>query len=272
MSFSKNNSLPVTEQAPRFGTFGADEGDAPGSEKTGGRFDALRDLMIKWLETTVSIAAAIRENEVIALPGFSGELMADVSPLDIRPLEENFTVAHNGRAMHASFGYAVPGAPNRAVASAQPHLYQLTTRILELNVFCQRAQLTDSLRLALQAPKLPPLIDRILVGTAFFAAYFEIYAELPAGTIAKARRLVDAGEVDRMKNILDMRLLRASDAMFAPREMTALLPFKDWPFIGNETLTATHPGERFANKVYFPASASPPKVLSVLRSFGSVPN
>ena len=93
MSFSKTNSLPLADPAPRYGMFGTDDADASGAEKALGRFEALRDLMNQWLETTIAIANAMRENEVVPLPGFTGELLADVSPLDIRPLEENFTVA-----------------------------------------------------------------------------------------------------------------------------------------------------------------------------------
>lgn len=228
------------------------------------RLTHLRDTMLRLLAQTALIADAIRDDASIDLPGLDTDLHADTTPLDLRDLEEHFTVADPAQTLHPVYGYAVPAAPARVDSSAQVHLHQLVGNMMELNLFCQRAERSGALRVALQTPKLPALVDRILIGAAFFAGYFENLAATGGGLTAGAPAF--PASFEPLQATMERRRLMALDRMLDPQSFARHLPLASWPFVGVETLTRAHGGERFANKVYFPHGLVPPAVQPILRA------
>jgi hypothetical protein len=229
------------------------------------RYLAARDTMLRLLATTASIADAMREDEEFPITGLDTELQAFTTPLDIVVFDEHFTFVSDGKTLHSVFGYILPEAPSKVDNSAQLHLHALAARIMELNLYCQRAKRDEALRVALQSPKLPTLIDRILVGAAFFAAYFEnlviTQPMMGDGTTLSA-------PLFGMKSLatnMERRRLMAADRMMEPKRLEEHLPFRKWPFMGVEILAKPHVGQRFSNKVYFPKLLTTPNVPALLR-------
>lgn len=240
------------------------EGDQRTEKPTAQRLIDLSETMLDFLARTIAVAEAVRTGDTLELPGLDIELQPEALPIDIRILEDYFTFSQNGRAYHPTYGYALPGAPPRPDDSAQRQLHQLIGRIIELNVFCQRAARDDALAVALQLPALPELVDRILVGTAHFAAYFENLV------LTNAHSSSDLSTIEFAPMLLNVerRRLMATDSMIMPEKVEAYVPFGPWPHVGIETLTQSVGGERFFNKVYFPQANEPPKVPLVVRTPG----
>ena len=261
MSFGKRRpSAAASRTAP------APETESSKPEQTSEqRYLAARDTMLRLLATTSSIADAMRDDEEFPITGLDTELQAFTTPLDIVVFDEHFTFVSEGKTLHSVFGYILPEAPSKVDNSAQLHLHALAARIMELNLYCQRAKRDEALRVALQSPKLPTLIDRILVGAAFFAAYFEnlviTQPMMGDGTTLSA-------PLFGMKSLatnMERRRLMASDRMMEPKRFDEHLPFRKWPFMGVEVLAKPHVGQRFSNKVYFPKLLTTPNVPALLR-------
>jgi hypothetical protein len=218
------------------------------------------ETMFAFLGQTIEIADAIRTGGSIELKGWDVDLQPEVTPIDIRVLDDYFTLVEKGRTYHPTYGYALPESPTRPDDGAQLHLHQLTSRIVELNTFCQLAARDDALAVALQLPELPELVDRILVGTAHFTAYFQNLALIKAHA-PSALSTIDFAPL--LENVERRRLL-ANDKMLAPEKFEAYVPFGPWPCIGVETLTPSTTEARFPNKVYFPQDKQPTRVPIIL--------
>lgn len=218
------------------------------------RHIAFRDMMQRILRDTSLVADAVRNNGTVPISGIADELDAMASPIPLRDLPEQFSFADGGLILHPYFGYATADRPDQIDPSAQFHLLDLVSRVRELNVFCQDGNQNDALGVALQSPKLPALVDSILVASAFFAAYFENLATTQVfitGASAQTRQLPD---FNRLKIIFDRYQLMAQDRMLAPELIGDLIPFRAWPHLGVEILRRHETGEQFVHGVYFPAS------------------
>ena len=246
--------------------FEAFEPPEPRVEKsTQQRLLDLSETMLGFLKQTATVATAIRTGGAITLARLDAEFQPEATPIDIRVLDEFFTFTERGRTFHPIYGYALPDAPSEANDGAQHHLHQLTSRIIELNVFCQRAAQDDALAVALQLPALPELVDRILVGAAFFTAYFENLALTKAYAGADSERLSSTIDFVGLSNNMERRRLMASDQMLAPDKIGAYAPFGPWPHLGIETLTRAQQGQRFINRIYFPKDKLPSRVPILVR-------
>ena len=221
------------------------------------RLLALRDIMLQLLGQAALVAEAVRSDGTLELTGLDTALRPQTTPLDIRGIDEPFTFDEGGGLAHAVFGYIVPAAPARVDSSAQVHLEQLAARVLELNHFCQRAQWDGALRVALQSPKLPALIDRILVGCAFFAAFFDNLLLTRSVLAAATQDIPPAVDFDRLQENAARRHLMASDHMFSAPSLNELMPFAACPYVAVETTFRPHAGERFVNGIYFPEGLAP---------------
>ena len=251
-----DGSAPVEAIAPQ----------APRVEKsTPQRLLDLSETMLGILAQTITVANAIRNDGSITLTGLDTEFQPEATPVDIRALEEFFTFTERGRTFHPIYGYALSDTQTETNDSAQHHLHQLTSRIIELNVFCQRAAQDDALGVALQLPALPELVDRILVGAAFFAAYFENLALIKSHTAANNETPSPTIDFAPLSNNMERRRLMASDQMLAPDKIGAYAPFGPWPHIGIETLTRAQQGQRFINKIYFPKDKMPSRAPILVR-------
>lgn len=236
--------------------------------RTAARLADMRDTMLRLLGTAIGIADAVRNNEDIALPGLDIEIHANTTPFDIKGFHEHFTYKDDdGNTLHTVYGYMVPGNTADINQMAQSQIYSLVARMMEMNLHCQRAYKEGALLVALQSPRFPPLVDRILAGCAFFAGYFE--------NLALTQPLVEPGSNETAQPQFDMaalavnmerRRLMAFDRMLFPETLETLLPFQSWPFFGVETPTRPHSGQKFVNGVYFPRGLTPPEVPPVIRS------
>ncbi len=233
---------------------------------TAQRLIDFSETMFQLFGKTAELADAIRNGETIELSGWDVVLQPDVAPIDIRALDGYFTFAENGQTVHPTYGYALPGSPNQPDDSAQQHLHELTSRIIELNGFCQRAAQDDALGVALQLPALPELVDRILVGAAHFTAYFENLALIKAQASSGPMTI----DYAPLLQTVERRRLLATEKMLAPDKVEAYAPFGPWPYIGIETLTRPLTGQRFHNKIFFPPNKLPPSVPIVVRMPESV--
>lgn len=240
------------------------EAPEPVEEKsTQQRLIDFSETMIGLFTQAASIAETIRTGGT--LDGLDGEYQPEAGPIDIRVLDGYFTFTQRGRTFHPIYGYALPGSSSEVNDGAQLHLHQLTSRMIELNGFCQRAAQDDALGVALQLPALPELVDRILVGSAFFVAYFENLA-LTTSQSSTAEPSVTAIDYAPLAANLERRRLMASDHMLVPEKLEAYVPFGPWPHIGVETLTRAQQGQRFINKVYFTKDKLPPRVPILVRN------
>lgn len=209
--------------------------------------------MVRLLNESGRIANAIRENGTIAMPGMFDEVDPQGPPLSLRGLNELFTGAKAGTPFNIAFAYAGGGSLETIDPGAQVDVQRLIADILELNCYCQQAVFDDALGVALQAPKLPDLVDRIVAGTAYFAAFFEAVAIARPAFAAKPARAVSAADMARVAEVYSRYQLMASDRMLAPEAVATVMPGGAAARIGIETTWAPHAGEQFINGVYFPA-------------------
>ncbi|MFM9938853.1 MAG: hypothetical protein ACKVP7_05090 [Hyphomicrobiaceae bacterium] len=222
------------------------------------RSEDLRQAFLKLLADSGNIATAVRENGSIPMRGMDVEIDPLGPPLSLRGFEEFFTHIDAGQTMHSVFVYSEVAALGTLDPQAQLHLQVLTGRILELNRYCQQALKDDALGVALQSPKLPIILDRIIVGTAFFAGFFDTVAIARPCITAKPMRALPKSELERISDSYERHKLMALDRMLAPRMLNELLPSRIAPYVGVETVWAAHAGEQFINGVYFPAEHARP--------------
>lgn len=258
---------PEPDDQTPFEAFEAIEPPEPRIEKsTQQRLLDLSETMLGFLMQAATVATAIRTGGAITLARLDAEFQPEATPIDIRVLDEFFTFTERGRTFHPIYGYALPDAPSEGNDGAQHNLHQLTSRIIELNVFCQRAAQDDALAVALQLPALPELVDRILVGAAHFTAYFENLALIKAQASSGPMTI----DYAPLLQTVERRRLLATEKMLAPDKVEAYAPFGPWPYIGIETLTRPLTGQRFHNKIFFPPNKLPPSVPIVVRMPESV--
>lgn len=240
--------------------------DSPAG-RTAMRLVEMRDTMLRLLDTAISIANAVRSNEDIPLPGLDVEIHENTTPLDIKGFQEHFTFTdEDGNTQHPVYGYIVPGSSVTMNQMAQSQIYSLVMRMMEMNVYCQRACKDGALRVALQSPRFPPLVDRILAGCAFFAGYFENIALTQPLVAPGAQTLQPQFDLATLATNMERRRLMAYDRMLYPETLETLLPFQSWPFIGMETPTRPHSGQKFVRGVYFPRGLTPPELPPVIRT------
>lgn len=212
------------------------------------RLQGLRDHMLALLGTVQRIADAVREQGVVAMPPIANEPDVEAGPLVLKGFSEHFCTRTDEGFGHTIFGYSNPEDDHTVDPNAQYHLQQLTGQMLAFNLYCQRAAMDEALGVALQAPDVAGTVDSILVGIAFFAAYFENLI----ATTPRDGRLPELN-LDLQRANLDRHLLMAQDKMIVPERLDELLPVKTWPLLGIEIEYAPHAGDYFINGVYFPA-------------------
>ena len=214
----------------------------------------LRDTMLRMVQTTGCVAEAIRTNGTIMLSGVLDDAIDPGSaPVEIRDLAEHFSFSDGTTLMHPFFGYATPDRPEQIDPGAQFQILALVTRIRDLNAHCQDGHRNEALGVALQSPKLPRIVDGILVAAAFFAAYFENLAITQAFITGAAlgRPLPDFA---KLKSCYDRHKLMAYDRMLAPETLDGLLPNPVWPQLGVEIPRRHEAGEQFVHGIYFPSA------------------
>lgn len=217
----------------------------------------MRAAMLGFLDVGTRLAEAVRNNGSITLRGLDEDIDDLGPPLDLRGFREQFIIRDGGRRAHALYVYASPDFA-RIDPGAQGHLHDLAGRAVELNRYCQQASKDEALAVALQAPRLPPMVDALIVGAACFAAYFETLAAARPYYTANPCRAVPQPVLGEMREIHQRYRLMAADRMLAPEHLDALVPQKAWPLVGVETVWPEHAGERFINHVYFPAEQGRP--------------
>ncbi len=214
----------------------------------------LRDAMLRIIADTAHVADAIRDNGTVPISGVADDTDPVASPVPIRDLVDHFSFNAGGTLLHPFFAYATPGSPEQIDPSAQFQLLALVRLIRELNVFCQDAHHNEALAVALQSPKLPALVDCILVSAAFFAAYFDNIAVTHGfitGAASPGKALPDFA---RLQNTFDRHKLMASDRMLDPASLDAMLPAAPWPHLGVEIARRHEAGEQFVHGIYFPST------------------
>lgn len=230
------------------------------------RYAAWSAHMLAIVGACTSVAVAIRENDVVELLGLDSELHPDTTPIDVKGIEAHFSISDDGRTMHPVYGYVQATAPKHVDQSGQLHLHQLVARVMELNLYCQRAVRDDALRVALQSPKLPPIVDRILVSGAFFVAFFENLAITQPAMIRGDNPVAMLLDRPELATNLERRMLLARDRMLAPETADELMPWRKLPFIGVETATKPHAGQKFHQGVYFPVGMAPVSIGGGIRA------
>lgn len=231
------------------------------------RYFALRDCFLQIFATASMIADAARSHETIPIERVGVEIRADAAPLDITALGDHFSYVEHGQSFHPVFGYVAPTPPFRVDESAQLHLHQLVQRIMELNVFCQRADRDGAMRVALQSPRLPALVDRVLAGSAFVAGYFEGLSVTQPILTSGGLKAAAAIDFPRLAEIGERRRAMTRDRMLVPEAFDTHVPVRKWPFAAFETATRPHAGQRHLNGIYFPKGLTPQTApLSAIRT------
>jgi len=244
--------MPPGARQVSLGGLGADS--APGAASTlESRCEELRLAMVRLLNDSGGIASAIRDNGSIAMPGMDDSIDPLGPPLSVRGLSELFTGLSAGGRVNTVFAY-VGGARLQTVnPDAQADLQAFFGAVQRFNSYCQQAVLDDALGVALQAPHLPPIVDRIIAGAAHFSAFFEAVAIARPAFTAKPARALSASEQSRISECYQRYHLMATDRMLAPDDLAGLLPRGRSARIGIEMTWSPHAGEQYINGVYFPA-------------------
>lgn len=239
MSFGKRNSVP-TEQ----GTSGLADTSAELTRHE--RLTALRDDLMGLLKTAGQIADAVRQQASVPMPAIVDEPDPETGPLSLVGFIDHFVYLERGSIRHTLL-IETGAAPGETFSYRPQHeFHELTGRIMELNLFCQRAQLDDALAIALQSPDVPEMVDNILAGIGYFASFVEkVIASLPAG-----ERL---GRADEHAATIERIGLMAKDKMLAPGRNDCRWSDLPRPFRGNIAAMEPHDGDYFINSVYFPA-------------------
>lgn len=217
------------------------------------RCEDLRQTMVRLLNESGRIASAIRDNGSIAMPGMDESVDPLGPPLSVRGFNEHFTGLVDGGRVNTVFAY-VGGARLQTInPEAQEDLQSLIGAVQNFNRYCQQALLDDALGVALQAPKLPPLVDRIIAGAAHFAAFFDAVAIARPAFTAQPAQALSSADQSRISDSYQRHHLMAIDRMLAPDDLSGLLPRGRSARIGIETTWSPHTGEQYINGVYFPA-------------------
>lgn len=217
-------------------------GGRPDAHSRTQRLQALRDDLRRLLDTAVQIADAIRAETAVAMPVLFDEPNPETGPLVLTGFHTHFAEAAGSRIVHRALAYRQPGSDGPLDPNAQYHLHQLTGRAMEINLYCQRAEMDGALGVALQSPSIAAMIDAVIVPAAFFTALVD-------NMIAGAD---PSSEAARRAN-RDSLFLLASDKMLEPSQLHDLVPVAVWPIEGVEVEIAPHEGDAFINGVYFPA-------------------
>lgn len=249
MAFGKR---PVTTAQPIVPVI--DAAALPPERAADERHAALRDLMLRIVIDTGAIAEAVRDNGRVDVTGIADENDPAGSPVPVRDLLDHFSFNEGGVLLHPFFGYATPSAPEQIDPSAQFQMLELIKHVRALNAFCQEGYRDEALAVALQSPKLPALVDRILAGAAYFAAYFDNLAvthSFVSGVAAPGKTLPDFA---KLQNTFDRYKLMATDRMLNPARIDALLPVAPWPHLGVEIARLHEYGQQCVHGLYFPST------------------
>lgn len=243
MAFGKRlRPQAVAQRAP--------EPPTPGS--TSSRYTALQDQFLELFAAAAAITHAIQNDGTIHVRSYGSDIQPDAGPISLMGFAEHFVVESPGQMLYPFFVYVSPARPEHLDPSAQFQIHDLITKIRNLNVYCQRAAADDALAMALHGPEFPERIDRLLVGTAYFVAFFENLAQTQPFVSGPA---TDAAQPDftSLKARLDGRLLMAEDRMLVPKRIAEFVPGHAWPHLGVEVLRRREAGQELVDGVYFPA-------------------
>jgi hypothetical protein len=216
------------------------------------RLDALQQAFAGLMTEAGRLADAIRDRGVVAMPAIIDTPVPEAGPLQLKGFVDHFAYLVGGRICHAVLALRDAAKASGVDMRPQVGLQELTGRILELNQYCQQAELDDALGVALQSPQLPGLVDEILVGLATYAAFAENLvrslpiSERPAQPADEAFSGRDAAAGQRYRRM-------AADKMLDPARIPLQLDMSAQPFEGVITQVAPHDGDYFINFVYFPA-------------------
>ncbi len=245
MAFGKRRERPGT---PAPSIVETDAHDEPEST----RHDALHQTFERILKSASAVAEAVRTGGTVPVFGIADEPDPDASPITLTGFSSLFSYTDGQRKMFAVYGYAAPGDPDRIDPNAQCHIHDLVGRIRQLNLYCQQAHADEALVVALQSPRFPPLIDQVIAGAAYFAAYFANLKITQPFLLAVPPQVATFPETASLKATVDRYMLMASDGMVEPKKLQDYLPHKAWPYFGVETAWRNHDGQQFINSVYFP--------------------
>lgn len=218
------------------------------------RHVALKEIMLSILAQARQVAEAVRTDGMITLSGIvEGVIDPTTAPIELKDLKEQFSFIENGAVVHPFYCFASPGNLGHVDPSAQFQIYELVLAARDLNIFCQEALRDEALGVALQVPRLPRLVDQIIVLSSFYGAYFDSLAlthQAMPKMIATSQPYPD---MDRLKQALDRHKLMATDAMVVPDSYDELVPQRPWPFIGIELIRPDEGGDNLIHGIYFPA-------------------
>ncbi len=250
MSFGKRTQLP----SPRLG-----EGPQlmPGMVLSYDRIEALHLSIIGLLKQTGMIAAAIREQGTVTVPPVAEEPDPEAGPVGVKGFLEHFAFLENDKITHAMLALADGRDEARLDFAPQLRLADLMGRVMDLNIFCQQAELDGALGVALQSPHIPDIVDGVLADAAWLASFTDrIIAALPADE-RPAERTEDAAPGAPGQN-LERYYLMASDIMLKPDRIARLgpPPGADADKLARLVPIAPHAGDYFINGVYLHAGAA----------------
>ena len=216
------------------------------------RHRAMKEIMLRIFADAAPVAEAVRSNGAIMLTGVAEEVDPATAPIELRDLKEQFTFIDNGTVMHPFYCYQSTEPPGHVDPSAQFQIYELVCAARDLNVFCQEAQQDGALGIALQTPRLPGLVDQIIVSATYFAAYFDCLAHTHNLSQANAhgQRAHDAAA---HQLTFERHKLMATDKMVVPDTYTKRVPNASRQIIGVELVRPQESSESFIHGIYFPA-------------------
>lgn len=214
---------------------------------------ASKEVMLRILAQAGAVAEAVKTNGAVTLRGVADEIDPMTAPIELKDLKEQFTFMENGAIVHPFYCFAAPENPGHVDPSAQFQIYELVLAARDLNIFCQEAQRDEALGVALQTPRLPRLVDQIIVSAAFFAAFFDNLALTHPAMPRMIATSQPYPDMPALKLTLDRHKLMATDAMVVPDAYDQLLPYRTWPYLGVELVRPEESDECLLHGIYFPA-------------------
>jgi hypothetical protein len=227
------------------------------------RYAALQATMARLHRDAGAIADRVRDDGSIEMPIWSGEADVRRGPLWVRDMAEHFTHSVDGSIRHSVFGYTDDRDLDDIDLGAQYQLRDILATVHELNHYCQTAEQQDALAVALHAPAFPGLLDPIIVGTAYFAAFFENLTVTQPFVQARPGDIVPFPDFPALKANFDRHLAMAQDRMLEPGACERYRPRQPWPHLGAELACIDHLGGTFVHDVYFPSADAFPAIRRI---------
>ncbi len=228
----------------------------------------LIDRLTVMFNATSALARDIRINQ---WHGLGGAVDPMTSPVDCSGFSDLFQKTDDTGKSRFNY-YFYLNFDEKLDPNAQIHISDMIGNFLILNPIANPRD--ERGPVAIDPVQIAPLIDRALVQSAFFLAFFSNHRESEAIGLdmMTTRSFSEAkikGMLENMTTRLQFYINRAQKSMFKPETMKEHSPNPIWPILSFEMGAASHEGEKVINEVYFPKQYAEPFMSHIAKQQAS---